>query len=75
MYVVVGDDDGVFGTELLFRDKPGDDFRGKKMSGYAQVGLNAFEKPDHGLRVQAIEREAAARMLPGLVGAFVDDTH
>ena len=45
------------------------------MGGDTEIGLNALEKSDHGLGVQAIEREAAAGMSPGLVGAFVEDAH
>src|SRR5882762_9896898 len=68
--VIVSNDDGILCVEFLFGDEPSDDLRRKKMSSDAKVGLRMLEHADHGLRIEAIEREAATWMLPGLVGAI-----
>jgi hypothetical protein len=73
--VVIGDDDGVACAQFLFGDEPGNDFRGQKVRGDAEVGLDALEHADHGLRVEAIDEETAAHFFPRMIGAVIKNAH
>jgi len=73
--VIVGDNDSVACAQFLFGDEPRDNFRRQEMSGDADVGLDALEHANHGLRVEAIDNQALTHLFPRLVRAVVENAH
>ena len=60
-------------AKFLLGDEPSQDLGRKKVGGNAKIGLYTLQEADHRLDIQAIQSEAATRMIPRLIGAIVQD--
>jgi hypothetical protein len=72
VHVEVGDDDGLAEVDAPLRLEPGDDLGGKEVRADGDVGPVLLKHPDERPRVELVEREAAALVLPGLVQVVVE---